>query len=155
MLIFLCEPPKEVAMLPTGARVFSPEAERRLEAINPGQGTARYARLEAFAQAAARRPGVRLLVPPDVDEDMHQVLSARIGGKGLELREVGHVLLDNHAIVAADDPDHEDTIGRSLGELTSQLAEQTRAALLEDGFAIDSNARYTQRACWCSFAVAA
>lgn len=133
--------------------VFLPEAERRLEDINPGQGAARYARLEAFAQVAARRPGLRLLVPPEIDRDLHEVLSARIRGKGLERCDITHVLL-THLAVNPGDPDHEDTIGRAWGELTSPLAVQTRDALAEDGVEVDANARYTQRACYCEFGVA-
>lgn len=82
------------------------------------------------------------------------MLSARIGGKGLELVRVDHVLLDAHVVLEPDDPDHEPTIGRSLGELTSPLAVRTRTALAEDGVEFDLDSRYTQRACYCIFQVA-
>lgn len=119
--------------------LFPGSARQRLIAIHPDTGTERFERLCAFTRVASEHPGVPLVVPPGIDEDIHEVLSVRDDeGRGIELVHISHVMLEQP---------FPPSVGKRLEDLDHPLARATINVLDRAGVHLDPDARYAQPAC--------
>jgi hypothetical protein len=116
--------------------VFQLAAKERLVTLYPQDGEERYAKLEKFCSIAQKNPGTPLVVPAEIDGDLHEVLSARNEeGKGFELTPIAHGVKQSL-----------NAIGKSLNELSDSVSVQTRNILQQEGFKI-KDSKYQAHAC--------
>lgn len=102
--------------------------------------------LTHFLGIAARHPGVPFIVPPDVDQTLHELLAGRNehGGNLYEIRAPGgctgvlvHVIKSSYNGVDAFTFMHQ-----TFGELDFPQALQTQRALAGTGIRLDQTATY-------------
>ena len=117
-------------------QIFKSEARERLMTIHSSDGAERFDRVERFAEIA-EKAGTPLVVPPNLDQDLHEILCDRDAkGVGLEARKVGH------QVFAALG----ETIGKSLREINHPLVSRTVEILEKNGFQVGTE-RYENPAC--------
>lgn len=115
---------------------FNEGACDRLSELFPNDGAERYQRLERFFSIVKQFPEEEFVVPAELDQDLHEVLSARDeNGYGFEKYKVRH---ETRVLLGA--------LGRSLKQLKDPVAEKTRTTLTEHGF-LFTNKTYKMHAC--------
>ena len=116
--------------------MFSEGAKERLLILRPEDGERRYQRVEQFVRIAATYPDVTLIVPPEIDSDLHEILSARDpDGLGLE-----QIRLQHKAVLSS-------SVGKTMYELDHPGLDRTLQVLNRCGFKLDPQATYGSPAC--------
>ncbi len=117
---------------------FSNEAKERVMSIFPEDGAQNFSQLVNFVSIAARFPNIPLVVPPEIDPCLHEVLAARdMKGNGLEKIKLSHVFS-----VALGGTER-----KTLRELDSPIAKQTCKILRKEGFIVQAEQTFAQGAC--------
>lgn len=144
---------------------FKPEARTRLMVIfGAEKGAKMFDRLDHFC-TIARESGEKLIVPPDVDIALHEVLSVRppleLTGANLEHLAMEHIEAPaemEHMLAPAGDQPHA-TVGKTMAELVDlddyrERAQKTLKVLAEHNFTAEGGNRYDQPACTLGYAAA-
>jgi len=119
---------------------FRNEAKDRLEVLNPGQGEAAWLMIEGFLRIAQENREVPLVVPPEIDQHLHEVLAAR-DGKGNTLQRKDFRL--SHAV----NVELPHSRGRRLRDLDHPLVHRTLQILESAKWQFSQDQVYTQQAC--------
>jgi hypothetical protein len=64
---------------------FKMTAKKRLMDLHPQDGEMRFDRINEFCEMAKSNPGTFLVVPAEVDQDLHAILSASLPVSNLRL----------------------------------------------------------------------
>ena len=117
---------------------FNQQAKERLQILFPENANAKFDKINQFLAIAFDNIGKPLVVPPEIDIELHEVLSVRNKiGFGLEKLRLSHFAIDNGP----------DTVGKSLFEIDSPVFSDTIQLLEKEGFNLDKAAVYAQTAC--------
>ena len=117
---------------------FNQQAKERLQILFPENGNAKFDKINQFLAIAFDNIGKPLVVPPEIDIELHEVLSVRNKvGFGLEKLRLSHYAIDNGP----------ETVGKSLFEIDSPIFADTINVLEKEGFNLDKKTVYAQVAC--------
>lgn len=117
---------------------FTDEARERALNLFPEEGAEKFDHLIRFVSIAAKYSHTPLVVPPEIDPFLHEILAARdMNGNVLETVKLSHIFSAKLG----------NTIRKKLVELDSPIAIETCRILKNEGFTFDSQEQFTQGAC--------
>lgn len=131
---------------------LSPEAKNRLMTLFGNEkGLALYEMLQKFCDIVSQS-GEPLIVPPELDTALHEVLSVRPALEKIEPKThvLKHVLMQHASNQNLFNP--QTSVGKTLEELQKingyeSLSKQTLSLLKKFGFSLKKTETYTQPAC--------